>query len=334
MDNFYEPRIAILKDIFGAEELSISPNSIDVDGTVYPVIDGVIICLKEKDYPPWVRNQLRSDPIPGGSDRCTESNQIQHTFGEEWKEYNDFLPEHEIEFNQYFDIVELDSLKDKRICDLGCGIGRWSYFLQDHAKELIMVDFSEAIFVTRKNLSKNENAIFIMGDIENLPFRENFADFILCLGVLHHLPTPALKAVRALSKYSPELLIYLYYDLSNRPFYFHVMLYFVTILRSGLCKVRHRVFRLIVVEILLWSVYLPLIGLGHCFSLIKLGRLIPLFQFYGDMTLKRIRQDVYDRFFTSIEQRVSTREINQLKDTFRYVEISKGIPYWHFICKK
>ena len=49
MDNFYEPRIAILKDIFGAEELSISPNSIDVDGTVYPVIDGVIICLKEKD---------------------------------------------------------------------------------------------------------------------------------------------------------------------------------------------------------------------------------------------------------------------------------------------
>ena len=43
--------------------------------------------------------------------------------------------------NFYFDLIDLEALESKRICDLGCGIGRWSYFLKDIAKEIVLVDF-------------------------------------------------------------------------------------------------------------------------------------------------------------------------------------------------
>ena len=51
-------------------------------------------------------------------------------------------------------------------------------------------------------------------------------------------------------------------------------------------------------------------------------------------SLKRIRQDVYDRFFTSIEQRVRRDQIMELKETFANIEISDQIPYWHFLCRR
>jgi hypothetical protein len=65
-----------------------------------------------------------------------------------------------------------------------------------------------------------------------------------------------------------------------------------------------------------------------------MGNLIPLYEGYRGNSLKRIEQDVYDRFFTQIEQRVTRKEIMSLKDTFSEIVISEGLPYWHFTCKK
>ncbi|MBL0059822.1 MAG: hypothetical protein IPP35_12155 [Elusimicrobia bacterium] len=64
------------------------------------------------------------------------------------------------------------------------------------------------------------------------------------------------------------------------------------------------------------------------------GRYVPLFEFYQDKSLRRIEQDVYDRFFTSIEQRVSRKEISALTDTFTRVTVSDHLPYWHFLCER
>ena len=61
---------------------------------------------------------------------------------------------------------------------------------------------------------------------------------------------------------------------------------------------------------------------------------VPFYSIYGHMNLGRIRQDVYDRFFTRIEQRVSKKEILKLSDTFSEIIVSDGLPYWHFLCRK
>ncbi len=81
-------------------------------------------------------------------------------------------------------------------------------------------------------------------------------------------------------------------------------------------------------------VYKPLVAVGEAFEVVGLGSLIPLFDGYRGKSMRRIRQDVYDRFFTPIEQRFTRAEILTLEDSFRRVKISDSVPYWHFLCER
>ena len=116
------------------------------------------------------------------------------------------MPEYLEEFENYFDLIDAAELKDKRVCDLGCGKGRWSYFLKDKCREMVLVDFSDAIFEARKTLACNDNIFYFMGDIQDIPFRDGFADFLFCLGVLHHMAVEPLNSVRKLKKFAPVIL--------------------------------------------------------------------------------------------------------------------------------
>ncbi len=225
-------------------------------------------------------------------------------------------------------------MRNSRGCDLGGGIGRWSYFLKDKCRELVLVDFSEAIFVARRNLRDAGSALFFMGDLKRLPFRNNFTDFLVCLGVLHHLPTPALDELRGLRKYAPTLLIYLYYALDNRPVYFRALLAMATVMRNGVSKIGNPLFRSSFTWLASILFYLPLTWLGKALEAAGLSKYIPLYETYHNKSVARIRQDVYDRFFTRIEQRFSKRQILTLRDTFAKVTVSDGLPYWHFVCER
>jgi SAM-dependent methyltransferase len=327
---YYKDKISSLSEIFGYEKIELLHDEIIIGDKVFPVIDDVIIALSPSKYTSKVKQLLNVSTKTQKKDFAED---IQETFGAEWEEYNEILPEHKLEFESYFDLIDLNNLKDKRVTDLGCGIGRWAHFVAPIAREMVLVDFSDAVFVARNNLRQNPNCIFIMSDILDLPFEEKFSDFIYCLGVLHHLPVDCLDATRKLSKYSNNLLIYLYYGLDNRAFYFRFVLNLVTLLRIVLSSIKSKILRSILTEVLMWSLYIPIIKFGRVLSKFGIGRFIPLHEFYSGMSLKRIRQDVYDRFFTRIEQRVTRLEIQSLEDTFNSVEISTKQPYWHFLCR-
>jgi SAM-dependent methyltransferase len=328
-------KLESLRDIFGAAEVRAEEGRIVVDGRAYPVIDDVIVLLPREQAPASVRAKL-SD-ITGGAGKTPENGiaeDIQFTFGEEWQGFPEILPEHEKEFQQYFDLLDLGSLANSRICDLGCGIGRWSHFLKDRCREIVLLDFSGAIFVARKNLRGARNAIFFLGDLRRMPFREDFADFLFTLGVLHHLPTGALEEVRVLSRYAPTLLVFLYYALDNRPTFWHGLLSAVTGVRLSLSRTESPRLRSMLTWAFAIGVYLPLISLGYAVRPLGLASKVPLYDFYRGKSLRRIRQDVYDRFFTRIEQRFRKEEILALRDTFRVVIVSDDPPYWHFLCRR
>ncbi len=330
---YYADKIESLTDVFGARDVRVAPGRVTVDGRDYPVVDDVIVLLPPSLCPAAVREKLRSG-AEGEAPGAPIARDVQESFGEEWQRFPRILPEHGEEFRQYFDLVEMSGLAGRRVCDLGCGIGRWSFFLKDACRELVLVDFSEAIFVARRNLSCAGNALFFLGDLKALPFRADFADLIVCLGVLHHLPTGALEEVRALGRYSPALLVFLYYALDNRPRAWRALLAAVTAARLVLSRIRAPRARSAVTWALALGVYVPLVALGRALAPIGLDRFVPLHEFYRGKSLRRIRQDVYDRFFTRIEQRFDRTSILSLRDAFGEVAVSERPPYWHFVCRR
>jgi len=330
---YYSNKTTSLKDIFGTDIFILESNYIIVNNKRFPIINDVIILLEPSKWPDAVKKKMSLNNVTNSGSPSKFAEDIQFTFGAEWKKYPDVLSDHGEEFRLYFDLVDLKCLKNLRICDLGCGIGRWSFFLQDKCRELVLIDFSEAIFVARENLRHCDNAIFMMADINDLMLRDKFADFLFCLGVLHHLPVNALEATKKLKKHSSIILIYLYYSLDNRPIYFRVLLWFITLIRLAVSRIRNELFRSAFTNFIAIFVYLPLVKLGQIFCRAKLPGLVPLYEGYKGKTLSRIRQDVYDRFFTRIEQRFSRKDILSLQDTFENVIVSESIPYWHFLCK-
>ena len=334
---YYEDKRESLRDLFGASTVRVEANRIVVDEKEYHVLDDVILLLPPPLWPAAVSARLPAITGDGASERAGKvriAKDIQFTFGEEWLGFPEILPEHEKEFRQYFDLVDLGTLANARICDLGCGIGRWSHFLKDRCREMVLLDFSEAIFVARENLRGAGNALFFLGDLREMPFRDDFVDFLFSLGVLHHLPTGALEEVRALSRRAPTLLIFLYYALDNRPVFWRGLLSAVTRVRLALSWAEGPRLRSALTWAFMIGVYLPLIGLGHAVRPLGLASKVPLYDFYRGKSLRRIRQDVYDRFFTRIEQRFRKEEILALRDTFREVVVSDDPPYWHFLCRR
>ena len=258
----YADKIDLLRDIFGATEIELGPDWIVVDGKKFPIIDDVIIALDPSRYPSHVRQRLNSSEASQSPDPSEFAKDIQRSFGAEWQQFEEIMPEHKGEFRQYFDVVNLDELSDARVCDLGCGMGRWSYYLKDLVRELVLVDFSEAIFVARRNLRDADNAVFVMADVTQLPFRSDFADFAFCLGVLHHLPLDALQQVRQLSRFAPRLLIYLYSALDSRPRFHRVLLGIVDAIRRSVSGIESPGFRTAFTWAATFGLYLPMIGLG------------------------------------------------------------------------
>ena len=331
---YYKNKIKTLSEIFGTSDIQLQESCINIAGRVYPIVDDVIILLESHQIP---YQTLEKVQYLTRDEKITPSiaKDIQYTFGEEWKTFNKILPQHHDEFKLYFDLIDLPALESKRICDLGCGIGRWSYFLKDIAKEIVLIDFSESIFEARKNLSESDNMIFIMADVLDLPFQDDTFDFMFCLGVLHHIPSPALQSVRKLSRLAPEFLVYLYYALDNRGTLYKLIFFFVNLIRKLICNITSPTARSILTEVFMWSLYVPIIIIGKILSLFGVqASKVPFYSIYGHMDLGRIRQDVYDRFFTRIEQRVSKKEIHKLSDTFSEIIVSDGLPYWHFLCRK
>ncbi|MEM7355952.1 MAG: class I SAM-dependent methyltransferase [Acidobacteriota bacterium] len=312
---YYADKLDELKDLFGATTIELQEGSLTVDGRQYRIEHDVII----------ISEPAEEEAASSAGEKTIRS------FSNEWESYPDILPEHRAEFEAYFDLVDRAALDEARCLDLGCGIGRWSYHVYSHTQRLVLVDASRAIFVARRNLRHAQRAIFIRADLRQLPFREGAFDFLFCLGVLHHLEEDCLDLTRRLAPYARQLLIYLYYSLDNRPWHFRLTFVGVDGLRRGLSRITHEGSRIALARLMTWTLYVPVIALGRVMEIFRLGHLVPLFEGYRSSTNKRLAQDVYDRFFTPIEQRVSRAEILQLADTFESVRISPQVPFWHFL---
>lgn len=318
--DYYRGREDLLSRVFGAD-VTVDADHVVVGGRRLPVEGDVIIAL-DASKRPGTRD--------AGTGDAAYAPDIQATFGAEWQAFDQVLPEHRDEFAQYFDLVDLSELGGKLVADLGCGAGRYASLIAPHVGDLVVVDFSEAVFVARRNLA-GTRAVFVMGDVLDLPFPDDAFDLVYSLGVLHHLPVDALDAVRSVRRLAPRVLVYLYYALDNRPAYYRELLRVVTSVRLVLARIRSERARAAVTSAIAGAVYWPLARLGQLLAPVRLDSNVPLADFYRGKSWQRLRQDAYDRFFTRIEQRVTRAQIEELRDEQWQVRVSDGLPYWHFL---
>lgn len=85
----------------------------------------------------------------------------------------------------------LPNLKDKKILDLGCGTGRFSFLFEKLSpKRIVGVDFSEEMIKIGEQIAKVNNSIveLLNCSIENLSiFNSNEFDFIFSSTTLHYI---------------------------------------------------------------------------------------------------------------------------------------------------
>ena len=272
--NYYDDKITFLEKIFG--KVLIKNNTILINNKSFEIKNDVIIL-----------NSLAEE-------KNNDKKLNIESFSKEWKFFNQINKDHEYEFEEYFDLTDVKEIENKIFADFGCGIGRWTKLLNDKVTPdfNILVDYSEAIFVARKNLKKLDNCIFIKADLEQINFKDKVIDFFICLGVLHHIPNGLERSLLNIANSSKKGLCYLYYDFENRKKIFKFIFRLSNYLRLILCNIENRKFRIVITYCLTILLYYPFIFIGKLFKKIN----IPL-NYYIGMEFNRVAQDCYDRFF-------------------------------------
>ena len=265
-------------------------------------------------------------------------------FGHEWSTFRQnerelAAADRKAIFQAYFHIFPWQELPPHPVgIDVGCGSGRWSAMVAPHVGHLHLLDASkEALAVARENLAQAENVSFHFASVDEIPVEEASLDFAFSLGVLHHIPDTAagIRSIAAKLKPGAPFLVYLYYALDNRPWWYRAIWRLTDGLRMMISRLPPRI-RLLVSQAIALAVYLPLARLALFIERIGIyPASIPLAA-YRNRGFYVMRTDAYDRFCTRLEQRFTRKQIDQMLRTagFENIRFSDEAPFWCAVGKK
>jgi SAM-dependent methyltransferase len=265
-------------------------------------------------------------------------------FGHEWSTFRqaetEFSPvDREAIFQSYFHIFPWTELPTDPVgIDVGCGSGRWSVMVAPKVGHLHLLDASaDALAVARANLADASNVSFHLASVGDIPLDDDSLDFAFSLGVLHHVPdtAAAIRAIASKLKIGAPFLIYLYYALDDRPWWYRAVWRLSNIFRLIISPLPPTI-RLIISQIIAVIVYWPLARLAALVERAGFSpAAIPL-ESYRNRRFYVMRTDAYDRFCTRLEQRFTRRQIEQMLTGagFDGIHFSDQVPYWCAVGKK
>ena len=242
-------------------------------------------------------------------------------------------------FNSYFHIFPWNELQpDATGLDVGCGSGRWSAMVAPRVGHLHLLDASEdALAVARQNLAARPNVSFHLASVDNIPLADDALDFAFSLGVLHHVPdtVAAIRSIAAKLKAGAPFLIYLYYALDNRPWWYRAIWRASDVLRRLISRLPQGL-KFLISQIIAISVYWPLARLAALVERAGFSTSAVPLESYRHRELYVMRTDAYDRFCTKLEQRFTRRQIESMLLDAGFGEIcfSNAVPYWCAVGRK
>lgn len=262
-------------------------------------------------------------------------------FGDEWSRWNyiDFDREELLKiWKAYFRIVPPEVLNRNAVCfDMGSGTGRWASYVAPLVKSLVCLEPSKKAFeISKINCQEFENTSILQESVLENSLPDDHFDFGYSLGVLHHISDTQKGIEACAQKLKPGgfFLVYLYYNMDNRPYWFKLIWQATDIIRRGISKLPSPA-RHLICDIIAFIIYLPVSRLSGLASRYLGSENAPLVE-YSDKSLYVLRTDALDRFGTSLERRFSLTEIKQIltKAGLEPVAHSAESPYWVVLSRK
>jgi SAM-dependent methyltransferase len=259
----------------------------------------------------------RTVPIVGGIPRFVQapedplSRRTQASFGYEWTHFTDWRQSGETNFNDYFEGVDLSSLRGGTVLDAGCGMGRHARQLAPYAARVVAVDFSLAIDQAARNVAELQNVDCIQADLLSLPLADGVFDYVYSLGVLHHVDATERALAGLVAKVKPggRLRVFLYGKRHGWP---GQLLKMVTLARRVTVRLPFSVLRA-ACAVLSAALYASIILPYRALSALGVRRHEhwPLFV-YTKYPFNVIYNDQFDRFSAPLEKRYDAAEVKTL----------------------
>ena len=134
-------------------------------------------------------------------------------FGYEWSTYTEIAPIHKEHFCTWMPFIKPDEWKGLTYLDVGCGIGRNSYWpMTFGAAGCRAIDLDErTLEVAKKNLAQFETAIVEKCSAYEIGDEDKY-DVTFSIGVIHHLddPSKALEQMFKATKPGGRMCIWVY----------------------------------------------------------------------------------------------------------------------------
>ena len=156
-------------------------------------------------------------------------------------------------------------------------------------------------------------------------------DFGYALGVLHHVPDTAAAISSCVQKLKAggTLLVYVYYALDNRPWWYRTLWRMSDIVRRLVSRLPSAPKHLFA-DVVAASVYWPAARVARVVEIIGLNpNCLPLAS-YRNRSFYTMRTDALDRFATPLEHRFTASELREMMTAagLESVRISDAPPYW------
>jgi SAM-dependent methyltransferase len=157
-------------------------------------------------YPPFGRAEIRAG-IPRF---VKQKDNYSENFGFQWKKFAktqlDSYSGVNLTRDRFFKDTQwtTEELKGKRVLEVGSGAGRFTEILISTGALVYSFDYSGAVEANFANHAQVDNLLLFQGSVYEIPFPDDFFDFVFCFGVLQHTPDPTLALQCMVRKMKPE----------------------------------------------------------------------------------------------------------------------------------
>jgi 2-polyprenyl-3-methyl-5-hydroxy-6-metoxy-1,4-benzoquinol methylase len=146
-------------------------------------------------------------PIVNNIPRFVSSENYANAFGRQWNKFRKTQLDSHTGTTISRDRLErclggsLDVIKGKSVLEVGCGAGRFTEVMLKAGARVFACDLSTAVEANYENCRELSSDYFVcQADALKLPGAAGSFDFVVCLGVIQHTPSPE-QTIAALARY-------------------------------------------------------------------------------------------------------------------------------------